>query len=71
MKKLQEHISQMYKAQERATLENERKNKTIEEQLRTINWQNDGLKKALKLKNATETHRAGIIAQQTERISFL
>lgn len=45
MKKLQEHISQMYKAQERATLENERKNKTIEEQLRTINWQNDELKK--------------------------
>lgn len=71
MKKLQEHISQMYKAQERATLENERKNKMIEEQLRTINWQNDELKKRLKLKNATETRQAGIIAQQTERISSL
>lgn len=71
MKKLQEYIAQMSKAQEHATLENERKSKMIDEQLRRINQQNEELKKELKQKNDIEARQAGTIARQTERISSL
>lgn len=61
----------MSKAQECATAENERKNKTIDEQLQTINRQNEDLKRELKQKNDIETRQAGTITQQTERNSSL
>ena len=71
IKKLQEYIAQMSKAQEHVTLENERKSKMIDEQFRRINQQNEELKKKLKQKNGIEARQTRTIARQTEWISSL